>query len=263
MRGALAIARKDLNVAFTTPLAWVAFVVVAFVAALSFNSYLGWYVTQAMQGAGLANATLGAHANPTELVVAPGLGALGVLLMLSSPLLTMRLVAEEKGRRTFELLMTAPIRPSAIVAGKFLAGLGLVVVLLAIGAVFPVALAFMGRGQAAPVVEWQTVATCFAGLFLLGAMCQAIGLFLSALTESMAVAALLSFLVMLLLLLLPRAALGAQGPLRDTIAVLSTPEHMASFLEGRLELKDVLYFLSVTALGLYLTDRAIEGHRWA
>jgi ABC-2 type transport system permease protein len=263
MRGALAIARKDLHVAFTTPLAWVAFVLVAFLAALYFNSYLAWYVSQVMEGAALANPALAARANPTDLVVAPGLGSLGVFLMLSSPLLTMRLLAEEKGRRTFELLMTAPIRPGAIVAGKFLAALGLVAVIVAIGAIFPAALALVGRGQAVPVLEWQTVATSLAGLLLLGAMCQAIGLLVSALTDSMAVAALVSFIVMLLLLLLPRAALAAQGALREVVDVVSTPGHMASFLEGRLELKDVLYFLSVTALGLYLTERVIEGHRWA
>jgi ABC-2 type transport system permease protein len=263
MRGALAIARKDLVVAFTTPLAWVAFVLVAFLAALYFNSYLGWYVSQVMQGVQLGSPELAARANPTDMVVAPGLGSLGVFLMLSSPLLTMRLLAEEKGRRTFELLMTAPIRPAAIVVGKFLAALGLVAVILAIGGIFPAVLAFVGRGQAVPAVEWQTVATCFAGLLLLGAMCQAIGLLVSALTDSMAVAALVSFIVMLLLLLLPRAALSAQGALREAVAVLSTPEHMASFLEGRLDLRDVLYFLSLTFLGLYLTERVIEGHRWA
>jgi ABC-2 type transport system permease protein len=201
--------------------------------------------------------------NPTELVVAPSLGSVGVFLMLTSPLLTMRLLAEEKGRRTFELLMTAPIRPAAIVAGKFLAALALVAVLLAIGAVFPAALAFLGRGQGVPVVEWETVLTCLIGLLLLGAMCQAIGLFLSSVTDSMAVAALLSFIAMLLLLLLPRAALAAQGTLREVVAVLSVPDHMASFLEGRLALRDVAYFLSITVLGLWLTERVVEGHRWA
>lgn len=259
MRGALAIARKDLSVAFTTPLAWVAFVLVAFLAALYFNSYLGFYVAQVMQGGGAGAARL----NPTDVVVGPGLGSLGVFLMLASPLLTMRLVAEEKGRRTFELLMTAPIRPSAIVAGKFLAALGLVIVLLAIGAIFPAALAALGGGQAAPVLEWETVATCFAGLLLLGAACQAIGLFLSAVTDSMAVAALLSFMTMLVLLLLPRAALSAQGAVREAVAVLAVPDHMTSFLEGRLALRDVLYFVSLTVLGLWLTERVIEGHRWA
>jgi ABC-2 type transport system permease protein len=263
MRGALAIARKDLAVAFTTPLAWVALVLVAFLAALYFNSYLGAYVSQVMQGLPSQRPELLARANPTDMVVVPGLASLGVFLMLASPLLTMRLLAEEKGRRTFELLMTAPVRPSAVVAGKFLAALGLVVVILAVGGIFPAALAVVGRGGEHPVLEWQTVATCFLGLLLLGAMCQAVGLFVSSLTDSMAVAALVSFIVMLLLLLLPRAALASQGALREVVAVLSTPEHMTSFLEGRLELKDVLYFLSVTALGLYLTERVIEGHRWA
>jgi ABC-2 type transport system permease protein len=112
-------------------------------------------------------------------------------------------------------------------------------------------------------VEWQTVATGLVGLFLLGAMCMAVGLFVSALTESVIVAALVSLLVLLGLWVVTMFSVGVEGPLRDLALGVSASEHLLPFLQGRIELKDVVYYLSFVVLGLWLTDRAVEGHRWA
>jgi len=173
-------------------------------------------------------------------------------------------VAEEKRARTFELLMTTPVRPRDIVLGKYLAALAVMAVSIGIVALFPVLLSFFARGaRGGSAVEWQTVGTGLLGLFLLGAMAMAVGLFVSSLTESVIVAALVSLIVLLALWVVTIFTIGVEGPVKELTAALSASEHLASFLQGRIELKDVVYYLSFVALGLYLTDRAIEGHRWA
>jgi hypothetical protein len=112
-------------------------------------------------------------------------------------------------------------------------------------------------------VEWQTVGTGLLGLFLLGAMAMAVGMCASALTESVIVAALASLILLLALWVVTVFTIGVEGPVRDLVGALSASEHLGPFLAGRIELKDVVYYLSFVALGLYLTDRALEGHRWA
>lgn len=263
MRATLAIARKELGVYFTTPIAYVAFMVTAFFAAQFFTGSLDAYRTFVLRVSPMEGQQVLEHLNLTDVVVARLFGSVGVFLVISAPFLSMRLVAEEKRARTFELLMTSPVRPFEIVAGKYLAALAVLAVSVAIVAVFPALLGLYAQGvRGGAAVEWQTVATGLLGLFLLGAMCMAVGLFVSSLTESVIVAALVSLIVLLALWVLTVFTVGAQGPLKDLAQGLSSAEHLAAFLQGRIELKDVVYYLSFVVLGLWLTDRAIEGHRW-
>jgi ABC-2 type transport system permease protein len=264
MRATLAIAKKELQVQFATPVAWVTLMVVAFFAAQFFNGSLDAYRYLSLRAMSLQNPEFAEHMNLTDMVVARLFGSMGVFFVIAAPFLSMRLVAEEKRSRTFELLMTAPVRPVEIVLGKYLAALAMLLAALLLVAVYPALLAFFGRGAAGgSAVEWQTVGTGLLGLFLLGAMAMSIGLFVSSLTESVVVAALVSLIVLLALWVVTVFTIGVEGPAKDLTDALSASEHLGSFLQGRLELKDLAYYLSFVALGLWLTDRAIEGHRWA
>jgi ABC-2 type transport system permease protein len=261
---ALAIAKKELNVYFTTPIAYVAFMVMAFFAAQFFVGSLDAYRNFVSRVSPYEAQGVLERLNLTDVVVSRLFASVGVFLVISAPFLSMRLVAEEKRARTFELLMTTPVRPRDIVIGKYLAALGVMAVSLAIVALFPLLLAFVAKGaQGGAAVEWQTVGTGLLGLFLLGAMCMAVGLFVSALTESVIVAALVSLIVLLGLWVLTIFTLGAEGPLRDLAAGLSSSEQLMPFLQGRIELKGLVYYLSFIVLSLWLADRAVEGHRWA
>ncbi len=264
MRTAIAIARKELEVYFTTPVAWVALMVVAFFAAQFFNGALDAYRFLTLRALSYQSPELSAQLNLTDLVVGRLFGSMGIFVVIVAPFLSMRLVAEERRTRTFELLLTSPVRPSQIVAGKYLAGLAMIAVTLALVAVYPVLLALSGRGAAGgAAIEWQTVGTGLLGLFLLGAMAMAVGLFFSAMTESVIVAALLALIFLLALWLLPIFGLNAEGGPKEVLSAFAASDHLGSFLQGRLELKDLAYYLSFTALGLYLTDRAVEAQRWA
>jgi len=263
MRTVFAVARKELSISFTTPVAYVTLMVLAFFTALFFNGSLDAYRFLTLRAVQLQNPQFMSQMNLTDMVVARLFGTVGILLVIISPPLTMRLFAEEKRSRTFELLLTAPLRPFEIVLGKYLASLVVVLVSIGVVALFPAVLSLLGRGSGGDsAVEWQTVATGLLGLFLLGAMSMAIGMFVSTLTDSVIVAALASFIVLFGLWVATIFAVGNEGPAKEITSALSASEHLSSFLQGRIELKDVAYYLSFVALGLYLTDRAVEGHRW-
>lgn len=264
MRPALAIARKELEVYFTTPIAWVMFMVVAFFAALFFNGALDAYRFLTLRAFQFQDPSVLERMNLTDMVVGRLLGPVGILIVIIAPFLSMRLVAEEKRSRTFELLMTAPVRPIQIVLGKYLAALAVMGAAVAIVAAFPLVLSVASRGAAGGAgVEWQTVGTGLLGLFLLGAAAMSVGLLCSSLTESVIVAALVSLIALLTLWMATIFAVGAEGPVKDLVSALSASEHLTAFLAGRIELKDLVYYLSLTALGLFLAERAVEGHRWA
>ena len=264
MRTALAIARKELSIAFTTPVAWVAFMVVGFFAAQFFNGALDAYRFLTLRAGQLQQAAALEQLNLTDVVVARLFGSMGVFIVIAAPFLSMRLLAEEKRGRTFELLLTSPVRPIEVVLGKYLAALALIALCVGIVALFPLLLSFYARGaQGGAGIEWQTVGTGLLGLFLLGAMAMAVGLFVSSLTESVMVAALVSLVVLLASWVATLFSIGAEGPVREGVSALSSSDHLAGFAAGRIELKDVVYYLSFVVLGLYLTERAIEGTRWS
>jgi ABC-2 type transport system permease protein len=264
MRSALAIARKELAVYFTTPIAYVTFMVMAFFAAQFFTGSVEAYRTFVARVSPYEGQQVLERLNLTDVVVTRLFASVGVFVVISAPFLSMRLVAEEKRARTFELLMTAPVRPYQIVLGKYLAALAVMAASVGIVGIFPAALSLFARGaKGGAAVEWQTVATGLLGLLLLGAMCMAVGLFVSALTESVIVAALVTLIVLLALWVVTLFTVGAEGPMKDLASAMSSSEHLMAFLQGRIELKDVVYYLSFVALGLWLTDRALEGHRWA
>src|SRR6267143_1291283 len=103
----------------------------------------------------------------------------------------------------------------------------------------------------------------YLGLFLMGAAYMAIGLFISSLTESQVVAALITFVVLLMTWIIGWTASEAEGWTRELVNYLASVSHLDSFSKGTLDLKDVLYFLSIITLGLFATNRAIEAHRWS
>jgi ABC-2 type transport system permease protein len=264
MRSALAIAKKELDVYFTTPVAYVAFMVMAFFAAQFFTGSVEAYRTFASRISPDEGQQMLERLNLTDAVVSRLFASVGVFIVISAPFLSMRLVAEEMRARTFELLMTSPVRPVEIVVGKYLAALAVMAVSIGIVALFPAVLAFVAKGtKGGSPVEWQTVGTGLLGLFLLGAMAMAVGLFVSALTESVIVAALVSLIVLLALWVVTIFTVGVEGPMKELALGMSASEHLMPFLQGRIVLSDVVYYLSFVALSLWLTDRAIEGHRWA
>ena len=112
-------------------------------------------------------------------------------------------------------------------------------------------------------VEWRSIFLGYVGLFLLGAAYMALGLFISSLTENQAVAAIITFVALLMTWIIGWTAAETEGMTRELVTYLSSVSHLDSFSRGTVELKDVVYFLSFCALGLFASHRAVEAHRWS
>ena len=174
-----------------------------------------------------------------------------VLLLLTVPIITMRLVAEERRLRTLELLLAAPVSEVAVVFAKYLASLSLVVVMLALSGAFAVALGMLGHP------DWGPIWSGYIGLFLLGAALVAVGLFTSSLVSNQVVAALLSLSLFLLLWIIDYFGWLLPDPFDAFVVNLSLLVHFSPFATGSLFLSDAGYFISAALLFLFLSVRAL------
>ncbi len=174
-----------------------------------------------------------------------------VMLLLLTPLVTMRLLAEERRQRTLEMLFATPVRESDLVFAKFVASMLLVAALLLPTLVYPALLAWFGEP------DWGPVYSGYLGLLLLAAALNASGLALSAMTENQIVAAVLAFGLFLSLWLLDTLSAMLSPPWDEVAMQLSLLAHFAPFATGSLYFSDVGFFVAVTLLGLYLAIRAL------
>ena len=179
-----------------------------------------------------------------------------LVLIFSVPLLTMRLLAEERRLGTLELLVTYPVSDRAIVAAKLVACLIVVAVLIGATGLYPVWLYGVQPFDATPLVAG------YLGLFLLASACAAYGLFVSSLTDSQVLAAFLTAMPLLLLWLLSwNEAANADASL-PMVRALSMFNHFQPFSVGVIELRDVFYFLMLTASFIWATLRVMEARQW-
>ncbi len=255
MRSVLAIARKELSIYFTTPWAYLVFTAMMFVSSFFFIGSLTWFAqNQDRLPPGFRNLTDAVVVNLWETIL--------IITLFLAPFLSMRLFAEEKRHKTFELLMTSPVRPMEIVLGKYLGGVGAISATLGLTIVYPIILAVFGSSESGSALEWSTVALGYAGMLLWGATCIGIGMFISSLTESQMLAAVLTFGVLLPWMLLSFLAGTADEPWRSIANHLSFSAQLQDMLKGVLDLKALVFFASIIVLSLFLTQRAVEAQRW-
>jgi ABC-2 type transport system permease protein len=174
-----------------------------------------------------------------------------VLFLLTVPIITMRLVAEERRLRTLEILLTSPLTEVSIVLAKFLASVSLIAVMLLLSYTYALALAVLG----AP--DWGPIYSGYIGLFLLGAALVAIGLMTSSMVSNQVIAALLSLSIFLVLWIIDYLGWLLPDPFNALFVNLSLLVHFRPFATGSLFLSDAGYFLSVTLLGLFVSVRAL------
>lgn len=180
-----------------------------------------------------------------------------LLLLLLTAVLTMRLLAEERKLGTIELLLTAPVRESEIILGKFLGSLGIIAVMLVLTFYYPILLKVFGDPDIGPI------ATGYLGLFLLSCASLAIGIFASSLTSNQIVAAVVTGGILFGLWFLGSAADYLPRALGDVIGYFSLSNYFPDFITGIIDTRGIIYYLSVTALFLFLAIRSLENSRWS
>ncbi len=255
MRNVLTIAWRDIRSLFVSP--------IAYVVLTGFLLLAGWFFFNLL---GQFNRLVAAYSslpgydttwlNLNDAVVGPLWQNLSVVLLIVVPTLTMRSFAEERAAGTYELLFTAPLRTSDIVLGKFLAGASFVTMMAALTLMFPAILLLYGNP------EPGLIASGFLGLYLTALAYVSVGNFTSALTANQIIAAVTALVICLLLFVINWPAEGAVEPWKSVLLYLSVTEHFTAMLRGILDTKSVVYFISLTALFLFLTHRAVESARW-
>ncbi|MEO8284940.1 MAG: ABC transporter permease [Chloroflexota bacterium] len=236
MRNVLIIAGKELRSYFVSP---VAYIIVAFW--LVATGFFFWLSVSSFGEASLRNV----------------FGVVIIFLLLISPALTMRLLSEESRTGTLELLLTAPVKDWAVVVGKFLGAMGLYLAMMALTLVYPLMLVLLGGNP-----DWGPIWSGYIGLILLGMSFLAVGLFASALTSNQMVSAVIAFVILLLLFVIGQVTGSVGAGVGDFLGRFSLTNHFDPFPRGVIDLKDVVFYLTFTAVVLFITVQVVEGRRY-
>lgn len=230
-----AIAARELRAYFVSPMAYVVAAMFMLVAGFLFAAIL---------------------ANTREASLRPLFENLSVVFLLLTPALTMRLLAEERSRGTIELLMTAPLRDTDIVLGKYLAVCIYLAFMLALTLIFPAFLAWFGKP------DWMPILSGYLGTFLLGASFLAVGLMASSWTNNQVIAALVTFAFSLVIWLLPAVGGIVGSGATPVLEYLSVISHQSNLSRGIVDTSDLLFYASFIFVCLFLTVRSVEVYRW-
>lgn len=255
MKGFWAVYRKELYSFMFSPIIYVVAVVFFLLAGYFFYSGVAYYSLISFQAS--QNPFMAKELNVTTMVIRPFLLDLSIVFLLLSPLLTMRLFAEERKSGTLELLLTYPISDGAMVWAKFCAVLTVYILLLAGTLPSMLILGYLTKPN------WLVILGGYGGLVLMGTAFLSLGIFTSSLTQNQIIAATLSFGALLGFWIVSwMKSIAESGFIRTLFEYLSITEHLDPFTKGLIESKHVVYYLLFTAVFLFLTRRRIDSYRW-
>lgn len=274
MSSTWAVCKREFKAYFLTPIGYVVVGMVAIIAGLSFSIS---FITHAdiTQNPSLYSYT--AVPDFEETFLSPYLVFCGTLIMFLTPLITMRLLAEERNRGTIEFLLTQPLRDREIIFGKFLAALGMLGTMLSVVVVNLFIMGYFVR------VEPPVLLFGLLTVFLMGAACISLGLFVSSVTKTQIMSGTVTFGVTLILFILGNlgedmpeanpAPEGWPGTLRSMIGFFYTlvrglivelpiDAHAREMALGIVQPVDIAYYVLFSAFFIFLTFRALESRNW-
>lgn len=238
MNRATAIARREFNSYFYSPIAYV--VIAAFLIASGFAFYQDFVPGQAAAMRSTFNWMVW-------------------FLVFVTPILSMGLLSQEWATGTIETLMTAPVTDADVVIGKFLGNLGLLVVMLLPTLIYVLLLGLYGHPDLGPIFSG------YLGIVLTGALFVAVGLFCSSLTRSQIVAVVLAILILCLATVVPymiRASVANLRPFFLKLLDQAVYRRYSDFSRGVLDSGNIVFFVAATAVFLFLTTKVLESRRW-
>jgi len=255
-----ALVTRELRSQVFSPIAWIVWTLFLFLAGWFFFSLVYQFAVLVENYSSYAemmqNREILDRINLNEMVIQGLLSNFLLLFVFLIPALTMRSFAEERKAGTDELLLTAPITPGQLVAGKYLGQLAVSGVLVLAAGFYVEILLRYGDPEKGPIV------TGLLGLALVVAALTSIGFAVSTFTKSQVVAAVSTFVLFLMLYVVDWPAESTEGMARTFLKALSLPAHFEGFAKGNVGSVDVVYFVSLCALGLFAARTAIASQRW-
>jgi ABC-2 type transport system permease protein len=253
MKNALLIAGKEIKSYFASPIAYL--LMAAFGLIFGFTFYVS---TRDFIRMGLQAQMMGQQQpmSVNDIIIRPLLGFAGTITLFLVPMITMRLIAEEKRTGTIELLLTSPIRDNEIIIGKWLGAMVLFLCVLGMSMINIAFIFIWGKPDVQPVL------VAYLGLILQGGCLLAIGEFISTTTRNQIIAGGVTFFVCLFLYLMSYFTGNDNSVAAQVGNYLSIITHLENFSKGLLSMKDVIFYFSMTFLALFLTSRSMESLRW-
>lgn len=247
MRNIWTIAKREYTHYFTSPIAYVVAFTILLVLGIIFSINIYYYYQNAFQSFG---------STPD---VTPITGAFTFLLVLSVPALTMRLVSDENRVGTMELLLTSPVRDAELIIGKWLGGFLFLLTLIGVTLFYPLIL----QNLVSPGIDQRLMLSAYLGVILIAAAFLGLGVGISSIFTNQIAAffvTLATFIFLWWLVGFPANMVPVGG---NVFTYLSMQSHFYDSLNiGVINLGDLVYFLSLTALGLFAGTTAIEIRRW-
>ncbi len=245
----LIIAGREFKTLFLSPLAWTVLAILQCILAYLFLTQVETFNLIQPKLAAIEGAP-----GLTDIVVTPLYGNAGIILLLVTPLLTMRLICEERRNKTLSLLLSAPISNADIIIGKYLGILGLLLLIVFLITLMPLSLLMGGE---------LDIGKLFANLLalsLLAAAFSSAGLFMSTLAGHPTVAAMGTFGILLLLWILDWTT-SMQDQRSELFEYLSILRHFQNIQSGLISSADVSYFLLFTATFIILSISTLNNER--
>lgn len=247
MRNIWTIAKREYDNYFNSPVAYAVAFTILLVLGLIFGLTIFSFTQNAVQSFGSAPDISGIS------------GAFVFMLVLSVPALTMRLISDETRMGTMELLMTAPLRDSELVIGKWLGGFLFILSIIAVTLVYPIIL----NNLVLPGIDLRVLFTAYLGMILISAAFLGLGVGISAVFSNQIAAffvTLSTFVFLWWLVGFPASVVPIGG---DLFTYLDMKSHFYNTMNsGVLKVADLVYYISITALGLFVGTTAIEIRRW-
>lgn len=256
MSGTLTIFKKELKGFYFNPTFWVICfllsVVFSWVYPIQLNLFSQLLMNYVMQQ-GVPQNQLNIHYG----VFLRQLSYLNLLLIFVVPAITMKLFAEEKKLRTFDLLLTSPVTSTEIVLGKYFAALGAVAGLVVLALLYPLATATLAT------INWGPLLIAFFGIFMVGGVYAAMDLFSSSLTENSIAAYVISVIlnVSIWFIGIGSEVVDSQN-VRKVFEHVSLNSHLSSLVEGTIRTNGLIFFVSIIVLFCFLAERVVESSRW-
>jgi ABC-2 type transport system permease protein len=241
----LAIVRREMIAFFSSPLAYIVIAAFLLLQGALFTLIVGYLSQPGQSSMSILQAFFG--------------GTIFFwFFLVVAPLITMRLVAEERRSGTVEVLLTSPVTEGQVIIGKFVAALLFYLALWLPTVVYVV----MVKSQAA--VDWGAVAASYLGVALFGALFVSLGLLASTLTRNQIIAAVLAFTGLILLFGVPlvRGLLVSSSVFASVVDHADLWQHMADYSKGIVDTRHVVYELSLTGLFLFLATKSLELVKW-
>ena len=256
MRNVLTIAGREIRSYFSSPVAYVLLATFLALAGYFFYALLTAFNQTLAIYSMMRNPEMLQRFNLNEMVIRPLLHNMSVLLIFIVPAITMRMFPEEKRAGTYELLLTSPVRIGEIVAGKFLGGLALVTIMVALSGLFGLLLFRYGNP------ELPMMLSGYLGLFLMATAFLAIGTLLSSFTDNVVVAYVGTLFALLVLYTIGWLGEAIEGTWAAIVRYVSITDHFQQLTQGIIDTRDLVYFATILIVSLFLTHRSVESVRW-